>query len=66
MIDHQILECAMEKSGQYSKRALKSYCKWAAAAVRHSVSLDEILYQTRLYHGDEFAGEVERTIKDFM
>ena len=56
----------MEKTEQYSKKALRSYCKLAAAAVKHSVPLDEILYQTRLYHGDEFAGQVERAIKEFM
>lgn len=56
----------MEQTGRYTQRALRSYCKLAAAAVRHSVSLDEILYQTRLYHGEKFAGDVEKTIKEYI
>ena len=56
----------MGQTGHFSKKELQSYCKWAAAAVRHSVSLDEILYQTRLYHGEEFAGRVEKTIREYM
>ena len=56
----------MGQTGQFTKKALQSYCKWAAAAVRHSVPLAELLSQTRLYHGDEFAGKVERTIKEYM
>ena len=56
----------MESTGQFSKNALKSYCRWAAAAVQHSVPLEDIIYQTRLYHGDDFAGAVEEKIKDFI
>ena len=56
----------MGSAGKFTKTALRSYCKLAAAAVRHSVPLEDILTQTRLYHGEEFAGAVEEKIKEFI
>jgi hypothetical protein len=56
----------MEAQARFTQRQIARYSKLAAAAVRHSVPLDEIIRETRRYHGDEFAVAVERCVQDFM
>jgi hypothetical protein len=50
----------------FSKRQITRYSKWTAAAVRHSVPLDEIICATREYHGEAFAAAVEKCVRDSM
>jgi hypothetical protein len=56
----------MESKSTFTKGQITCYSKWAAAAVRHSVPLDEILRETRSYHGEEFACAVESRVRDFI
>jgi hypothetical protein len=56
----------MNKNVRFTKRQVVSYSKLAATAVQHSVSLDEILQETRRYHGDEFAIAVENCIRGLI
>lgn len=55
----------MEQSG-FSKRQIARYSKWTAAAVRHSVPLDDIICATREYHGEAFASAVEKCVRELM
>jgi hypothetical protein len=56
----------MERQTRLNKREVTRYSKWTAAAVRHSVPLDEILCATRDFHGDAFASAVEKCVKDLL
>jgi hypothetical protein len=56
----------MNKNVRFTKRQVISYSKLAATAVQHSVSLDEIIKETRRYHGDEFANAVESCVRTLI
>lgn len=56
----------MDKNIRFTKRQVVSYSKLAATAVQHNVSLDEILQETRRYHGDDFANAVETCVRGLI
>jgi hypothetical protein len=56
----------MDSKNTFTKRQVTRYSKWTAAAVRLNVPLEEILRETRSYHGDDFACAVETRVRDLI
>ena len=44
------------------QRNAKFYSKMVAEAVKLGVPMDDIIFETQKYHGEEFASRIERSI----
>lgn len=45
---------------------IMSYSEMVCSAVRLGVSLDELLVETRIYHGRDFRNRVEKVVKTIL
>lgn len=50
----------------FTQNQLTQYSRWAVRAIQHSVPLDEIIIETRRYHGDDFASAVEENVQQLL
>ena len=48
---------------RFSHASIKKYSELVRSAVRLGVSLDEIITETRKYHGMDFANRIENNIR---
>jgi hypothetical protein len=51
------------RTGKISNMKLMRYSRLVCSAVELGVSLDDIISETRRYHGMEFGNRVEATVK---
>lgn len=56
----------MQQTDVISDRKIKKYSKWLARAAKHGVSLDDLILETRKYHGNSFAERVISKVKNFL
>jgi len=52
----------MKGFDKFSKFHVKRYCQLISFAVKHGVPMDDIIMETRKYHGTEFTDLVEKEI----
>jgi hypothetical protein len=53
-------------SKQYSSLNIMRYSELVCNAVKHGVSLDDIMSETRKYHGREFSNRIEKVVKTMI
>jgi hypothetical protein len=54
------------QSKNHSSLNIMRYSEMVCNAVQHGVSLDDIINETRKYHGREFSNRIEKVVKTMI